>query len=308
MEREIVEQAEVLRDQSPRIAEEASAAVSGAEFQMALLVARGSSDHAALFARYLIEVWLGVPVSLAAPSVLTRFGREVRYPPCLVVGVSQSGAGPDVAEVLRSLRAEGHRVVAVTNTPESAVSEAADRTILLGVGPERAVAATKTFTTSCLALYDLVRALNPALPEPNLPDATWTDSCRDRAAESLGAVLRSDRWFALGRGYRFATAHETALKLMECALLPCKAYSSADFEHGPRALATHGAVAVSFGPAPDGLEAQGCLVESAADAGDSPDSILREVVYGQWLAWLAARARGLDPDRPANLNKVTKTL
>ncbi len=307
MEAELLAQARVLAERGPAYAE-AARGLRGGGFEMALLVARGSSDHAALYGRYLIEVVLGLPVSLAAPSVLTRYGRTVRYPPCLAIGVSQSGAAPDVSETLSALRRQGHRTLAITNRPDSPVGEAAETVIDLGVGPEHSVAATKTYTASLLALYETVRALGGELPDPSLPDEAWVARCREAAERGVGAVVRSERWFALARGFGFATAQETALKLMECALLPCKGYSTADFQHGPRALAGHGTVAVVYGEPPAGLEAQGCLVERAPETPDTPDAPIRQIVYGQWLALLAARARGLDPDRPPHIEKVTRTL
>jgi glucosamine--fructose-6-phosphate aminotransferase (isomerizing) len=308
MEQEIREQPTLLRAQVSRYGDELRSALGGLRPQLVVLAARGSSDHAALYARYLIEIFLQVPVSLAAPSVLTRYRSEVRYPPCLVVGISQSGAAPDVGEVLESARNHGHATLAVTNSPGSRVAQAAEHVLLLDCGPERSVAATKTYTASLLAMVSLVQALGGDLPPIGLPDETWLEGSRTAAEAALGPVLRSNRWFALGRGLSFASAHETALKLMECALVPCKAYSMADFQHGPRALATHGSTAIVFGDPPEGLEDQGCSVERFPDPGHGPWSPIAEIMAGQWLALLAARAKGLDPDQPHHLSKVTQTL
>ncbi|QYK59544.1 MAG: SIS domain-containing protein [Fimbriimonadaceae bacterium] len=308
MEQEIREQPSLLRAQASRYEDELRSAMGGLRPQLVVLAARGSSDHAALYARYLIEIFLQIPVSLAAPSVLTRYRSEVRYPPCLIVGISQSGAAPDVGEVLESARNHGHSTLAVTNSPASRVASAAEHALLLDCGPERSVAATKTYTASLLAMGCLVRALGGELPPMGLPDEAWLDRSRSAAEAALGPVLRSNRWFALGRGLSFASAHETALKLMECALVPCKAYSTADFQHGPRALATHGSTALVFGQPPERLEAQGCAVERFPDPGHGPWSPIAEIMTGQWLALLAARAKGLDPDQPDHLTKVTRTL
>lgn len=310
MEREILEQPKILTNNAQRYFDDASKAVSGRSFQMVLLAARGSSDNAALFARYLIETILEIPVSLAAPSVLTRYGAHVKYPPCLAIGISQSGAAPDVSEVLSELRSAGHVTLALTNTAGSRVTHAAEHVIDLGVGPENSVAATKTYTASLLALFQTVRALGGQLQDPDghLPTGDWSAVCRLAAERASGTVVRSDRWFCLARGYSFCTAQETALKLMECALVPCKPYSTADFLHGPRALATHGSVAVSYGPPPEGLSETGCEVVQAPECPDGPFAPLWDVFFGQWLALTVARARGLDPDRPAHLNKVTQTL
>lgn len=310
MEREIAEQPAVLNGQAAAYFDQLRRAIGDAKPEMVLLAARGTSDNAALFARYLIEVHLQIPVSLAAPSVLTRFGAHVRYPRCLAVGISQSGAAPDVAEVLAELRRMGHATLAITNTAGSRLTQEAEHALVLDAGEEKAVAATKTYTASLLALYQMVRALGGALPDPagSLPDDAWLDKVRTAAERALGPVLRSPVLFALARGYGFATAQETGLKMMECALLPCKSYSTADFQHGPRALAAHGSAAIVYGEAPAGLPEQGCIVINAPAGPDGELGPIWEILFGQTLALYAARARGLDPDQPQHLSKVTLTL
>ncbi len=307
MESEIREQPSVLAANARRYFDDLERALAGKSFDMVLLAARGSSDNAAHYARYLIEVHLGIPVSLAAPSVITRYKTDIKYPNCLCVGISQSGEAPDVSEVLAHLRKHGHATLAITNTPGSRLTKEAEHTLLLNCGEETSVAATKTYTASLLALYQLVRALGGNLPEPQLPTDADLKRARDEAEGALGAVIRSGTLFALARGYSFASAFETALKLMECALLPCKAYSTADFAHGPRALAGHGSAAIVFGEAPEGLADAGCLVLQAPSQTNEPCQPIYDALFGQWLALLAARTRGLDPDAPRHLKKVTKT-
>lgn len=310
MESEIREQPEVLARNHDRYFKQLREAISQRSYDMVLLAARGSSDNAALYGRYLIEIHLKIPVSLAAPSVLTRFGSKVRYPKCLAIGISQSGAAPDVSEVLASMRSDGHTTLAITNTPNSRLTASADHSLILQTGVERSVAATKTYTASLLAMYQLVRALGADLPHlsGNLPDEQWVNKAREAAESSLGVVLRSQSLFALARGYGFCTAQESALKLMECALLPCKSYSMADFEHGPKALAGHGSAAIVFGEPSDFLGCQGSVAIDAPASVDGPAAPIWDVVYGQWLALLAARARGLNPDDPEHIHKVTETL
>lgn len=310
MEREIEAQAGLLPPLASEYATAARAALEGVRPELVLLVARGSSDNAALYARYLIEIGLGIPVVLAAPSAITRFGAKPKYPPTLAIGISQSGAGPDVSEVLETMRELGHRTLAITNTAGSRMSQAADHTILLNVGEETAVAATKTFSASLLALYQTVRALGANLPEPRLYDAEWIATCRKAAEEASGTFVRCSPTFALARGYGFGIAHETALKLMECALLPCKAYSVADFQHGPKALAGPGSAALDLSGEAGALAEQGCELVRAPKPEGVPAEVLPiwQVVFGQWLSLFAARARGLDPDAPRHLSKVTQTL
>lgn len=306
------QQPAVLAENSERYFEELTEAISGYSPDLVVLVARGSSDHAALYARYLIEIHLGIPVTLAAPSVLTRYGTRLRYPKSLAVGISQSGAAPDVSEVLLDLRRQGHRTIAITNTAGSRITESADACIELDAGQEESIAATKTYTSSLLAVYQLARAMGAALPETNtaLPEDAWLRQTQEAAEVSLGPIVRCNPIFCLARGYGFCTAQETALKLMECAMIPAKAYSIADFQHGPRALATHGTAAVVYGESVDNLDDTGTALVTApsADAIAAPLKPIWEIFFGQWLALLSARARGLDPDRAQGLSKVTRTL
>jgi glucosamine--fructose-6-phosphate aminotransferase (isomerizing) len=316
MEKEIREQPALLRRNAESYHRAGLQSLRGKSFDMALLVARGSSDNAALYARYLIEVYLQIPVVLAAPSVVTRYHKQIRYPKCLAIGISQSGAAPDVAEVLRSLRSDGNFTLAITNTPGAKISDSADATILLNTGVERSVAATKTYTASLLALYEVVRVLSPELPSPVglLPDEAWLESSLDAAALAQGRILRSNPVFSLSRGFDFCTAQEAALKLMECALLSCKAFSTADFEHGPKALAGPGSCAISFDGDKPHLTEQGCAIIRAPqvpEKASTQDSVLApiwNIFFGQWLALLAARARGLNPDDPQFIQKVTQTV
>jgi glucosamine--fructose-6-phosphate aminotransferase (isomerizing) len=315
MEEEVREQPSVLSRGADSYGKLLCDALAGKQFEMVLLVARGSSDNAALYARYLIETFLGIPVSLAAPSILTRYGRKIRYRNCLGIGISQSGAGPDVAEVLGALRDDGHFTLAITNTEDSLITKDAGATLLLGAGKENSVAATKTYTASLLALYETVRALGADLPHPGefLPGDVWVESALKAAAGAQGAVLRSSPVFALARGFSYCSAHETALKLMECALISCKAFSSADFEHGPKALAGHGSCAISFDGAMAELAAQGCEIVQApglperAEVSRGALAPIWQILFGQWLALSAARARGLNPDDPQHIQKVTQT-
>jgi glucosamine--fructose-6-phosphate aminotransferase (isomerizing) len=309
MEREIAEQPALLAARAPEYAAALDAIFRGPNYELVVLAARGSSDHAALYARYLIEVHLGIPAVLAAPSILTRYHARVRYPRCLAVGISQSGSAPDVAEVLAALREDGHTTLAITNTPGSRLSREAEHTLLLDVGEERSVAATKTYAASLLALYEMVRALGE-LPAARTPDEHWHSRCAAAAEGDAATITGSEPSFALGRGYSFATANEAALKLMECALIPCKAYSSADFEHGPKALAQAGSAILAFTTVSPKLGDQGSLiVEPPVCPGIAEEHLpMWHAVYAQSLALACARRTGQDPDKPQFLQKVTRTL
>ncbi len=314
MEREIRQQPQILSANAPAYFDQLSAFFrERRDFDMVLLAARGSSDNAALYARYLIEIHLGIPVSLAAPSVITRYHSNMRYRNCLAIGISQSGAAPDVAEVLSYMQEQGHTTLAITNTPDSRLTTVATETLLLNSEKEESVAATKTYTSTLLALYQLVRAMGGSLIEPVLPDEAWVDASSETAAEFSGPINRSNPVFSLARGYGFCTALETALKLMECALVPCKAYSAADFEHGPKALAGHGSAAISYFGSLPGLRDQGCEILEVEHPLDTTPELeplfpIWDIIVGQWLALHVARSRGLDPDKARHLSKVTKTL
>lgn len=308
MEAEIREQPAVLAANCERYLEELKDKLSGRRFEMVVIAARGSSDHAALFARYLIEVYLGIPVSLAAPSVFTKYGAKIHYPKCLCIGISQSGAAPDVAEVLETLRADGHETLAITNTAGSRATEVAEHSLLLGVGQERSLPATKTYSASLLALHQLVRALGGKLGDcSSLPDESWLEATRLAATQAAPIVTSRSPLFSLARGYNFCTALEQALKLMECALIPCKGYSVADFEHGPKALIDKRAGVIGFGPI---AEMDCATVSSPCTPAEVPETErpIWDAFFAQWLALEAARIMGVDPDSPPNLNKVTRTL
>lgn len=327
MESEIQEQPDVLARNCDKYWDYLRTALAETNPGLVLLVARGSSDNAAMYARYLIEISLGVPVSLCAPSVWTAYGRQVNCQNCLVIGISQSGAAPDVAEVLSQTRAQGAVTLALTNVEGSRVSRSAEHTLFLDAGGECSVAATKTYTASLLALYQVVRALgNSGLPDPraSMPNHAWSAECRQRAESLAGSIVEHDRWFVVSRGLGFATANETALKMMECALLPFKSFSFADFQHGPMALAGEGSFILEFAPTGPDEESERALelgpyvlqklLDHGATIARAPESHrscmapIWDAFFSQWLALQTARLRGLDPDSPPAIQKVTRTL
>jgi glutamine---fructose-6-phosphate transaminase (isomerizing) len=284
----------------------------GPDLDLILLAARGSSDHAALYGRYLFEIYLQVPVSLSAPSVITRYGSNVRYRRTMAIGISQSGAAPDVAEVMKKLRQDDQVTLGITNTAESPLTKVAEGKLLLNAGPELSVPATKTYTATLLALYQTARALGAKLPDPSpfLPDGNWLLTAQKQAENDAPAVIASMPVFMLGRGFSFPTALEAALKLMESALIPAKGYSTADFEHGPRALAGEGSMAVGFGSIPDGLQTQGCqTVQCPSPPNEVPEPLLPiwQAIYAQFLALCTARLQDIDPDAPQHIRKITRT-
>ena len=248
-------------------------------------------------------------MSLAAPSVFTRYSAKVRYPNCLCIGISQSGAAPDVSEVLEALREDGHMTLGITNTDGSEITQIAEHSLVLGVGKEHSLPATKTYSASLLAMYQLVAALGGHLYEcsSSIPDIGWLETTRRSCPKSAPIVTSRSPLFSLGRGFGFSTALEQALKLMECALIACKGYSIADFEHGPKALVDKRSGAITFGPAP---EMDCAVVPCPSTPTDVPEPLrpIWDCFFAQWIALESARIMGVDPDSPPNLHKVTRTL
>jgi glucosamine--fructose-6-phosphate aminotransferase (isomerizing) len=300
-----------------------------------LLAARGSSDHAALYAKYLTEVLLELPAGLVSPSTTTLYGARPDLRDVLLVAVSQSGGSPDLLEVTESARARGALTVAVTNTASSPLNGAAELAVDVGAGVEQAVAATKTYSATLLALYLLVDGIRggDGSAVAGLGDLARStlDSSADAVAEAVQRYRFVDRVLTTGRGYSLPTALESALKLAETSYLAARAYSGADLLHGPVAAvdAETAVLAVtSSGKGGDALHdvldvvhGRGADVLAVGSASDKVSAALRipvaetaeevapilEILPIQRLAHGLALARGGDPDSPRGLNKVTRT-
>jgi len=203
------------------------------------LVARGSSDNAATYGKYLLESIAGIVTALAAPSLVTRYNAPPSYVRGAVIGISQSGASPDVAAVVAEGRRAGAVTIAFTNRPKSALGRSAEHVFALRAGVEHEVAATKTFTATCVALALLASttaeargrsALSLAGLADAVSEAAETDASVERLARAIG---RAPTVIVLGRGYLYPAALEAALKIKELARIWAEPYSSADFAHGP---------------------------------------------------------------------------
>jgi glutamine---fructose-6-phosphate transaminase (isomerizing) len=327
---------------------EHAAAIAGVAAEVArrkprsvMFVARGTSDHAALYGAYLTEIRLGLPVASASPSAITLYGARPDFRDTLVVGVSQSGGSPDLTGVLSAARETGGLTLAVTNNPDSPLARAAELSIDVAAGHERAVAATKTYTAELLALLLLIegiRAGDGRLPDDEraaldkLPQLA-EDALADPAADALAQRYRfASRMVTTGRGYAYPTAREAALKLMETSYLPALAFSGADLLHGPLAMTDPDVpVLAVVGEGPGGRAMRDVvsrLAERRADVvtvgpedvpgasgrlavpaiADERYSALLDILPLQKLALALALARGEDPDAPRGLKKVTTTL
>jgi glucosamine--fructose-6-phosphate aminotransferase (isomerizing) len=307
-------------------------------FDYVLIAARGSSDHAALYAKYVWGALAGYPVALAAPSLHTLYERPPRLSGALVVGISQSGQSPDIVAVLQEAQRQARPTLAITNDPTSPLAQAADEVIELHAGPERSVAATKTYTAQ-LAVIAALAAVWSGAPErlaelSRLPEALEATLAGDAAIAQSAARYRAiESLTVVGRGYNYATAFELALKLKELTYVMAVPYSSADFRHGPIATVAAGSPALLVMPAgrtlPDLLDLAGELRQRGAELlviSDAPEALalattslplatavpewlspLAAILPGQQLALHLALARGLDPDVPRGLAKVTLT-
>jgi glucosamine--fructose-6-phosphate aminotransferase (isomerizing) len=210
-----------------------------------VIAARGTSDNAARYAQYLIGATLGMPVALATPSLHTRYGAHLRFDGALVIGISQSGASPDICTVISDARRSGAPTIAITNHPESPLAQAAEFVVPIHAGIERSIAATKTYTAQLAALAMLTLSLAndtaglAALA--TIPDAMEATLALDeRMREIAGEMTGATAAITIGRGYHYATAWEIALKLKELTRVVAEPYSAADFQHGPIALVHEG--------------------------------------------------------------------
>src|ERR1700741_4201866 len=308
------------------------------DIDLIVLVARGSSDNAALFGRYLLEITTGIPVSLSAPSVHTIYNAELRLDHALVVGVSQSGEGEDINRVLENARASGAFTIGISNEPGSSMTRIVDETLLTHGGKERSVAATKTFTGQMLLFYMLAGKL-ARKPAPFSYEAI--PEFVAQAVEQKPAIVElvqryvfMENCVVVGRGLAYANAYELALKLMETCYVVAERFSSADFLHGPLAMIERHFPVIVF--APPGVMQRGTqdlirrLQELHADTLSITNDLdaarmctrsivmsreiaeflapIPYIVPGQLFAALLAEAKGLNPDSPRSLSKVTRTL
>jgi glucosamine--fructose-6-phosphate aminotransferase (isomerizing) len=295
---------------------------------MVVLVARGTSDHAAIYARYVLEARCGLNASLAAPSLYTTYRAPVDLSRALVVGISQSGMTPEIVEALRYARERGALTAALTNGAGSPLAATADHALVTRAGEERSVAATKTFTTQLAALAALAGALGAervagALGALPAAMAATLEAAAPRIEPAAAVLAAADSAACVARGFAYAVALETALKLKESAGIWAEGFSSADLRHGPRAAVTAMPVLVFHAGGPLEGDVAALELELApavpvvaigADAGIPVAAGLPEelaplvlVLPGQLLAERAARLRGRDPDHPPGLSKVTRT-
>jgi glucosamine--fructose-6-phosphate aminotransferase (isomerizing) len=294
--------------------------------------ARGSSDHAATYGKYLLETLVGVPVASAAPSVASVYAAPVAPGTALCIAISQSGRSPDLLATVTAQQKAGAHVVALVNDETSPLAEMADTLIGLKAGPERSVAATKSYVA---ALAGLAAIAAEWADDAGLRGALATLADRLDAAFALdwsaaiAALSDATNLFVIGRGYGFGIAQEAALKLKETCGLHAEAFSAAEVRHGPMAIVGEGFPLIAFATsdiAGDGVReaatefaargARVCLADAAKDGADSLPALrghpaIEPVLMIESFYRMANRlaiVRGFNPDTPQHLSKVTRTL
>ncbi len=303
------------------------------------LAARGTSDNAGLFAKYLWGAFNQLPIALAAPSLFTLYERPPNLRNALVVGISQSGQSPDIVRVVEEGRRQGAPTMAITNDTASPLAQNADYVIGVGSGTEEAVAATKTYTAQLLAIAMFSVALRGDRKRyrhlANLQ--RWVEQALEQDEKIASLVERyrdMEQCVVLGRGYNYSTAFEWALKLKELAYVMASPFSSADFQHGPSALLTEGYPVFAVAPSGAGsanmidlltqlvnerkvdllaISDEANLLSQAQAPIALPEDVpewltpIVSIVSAQLVSYHLARARGLDTENPRGLQKVTRT-
>jgi len=334
MESEMAEQPArlaALLSRREKIAEQVRA-VMPADLAGTVLVARGSSDHAATCGSYFIELATGRPVASTSPSLFTLYGARTDFRGYLMVAVSQSGKTPEIVEVVERARGLGARAIAITNDADSPLASAADIVVALEAGTERAVPATKTVTAQLVSFALIAQAVGdlglderaagelPAQVAEVLADVSPPNALAEWLADA-------DRFVTVARGFLYGAAQEVALKIEETTSKFTAAFSAADLRHGPIAIAANAPPVLVFahpGPASDDVAAvvaelklrgaspriAGPVPGTAMSWAETAPEVLAPVlavVRGQQLALALARRLGYDPDAPPGLNKVTLT-
>ncbi len=316
---------------------DAAARIRAFESEVVLLAARGSSDNAARYAQYLLGAFNGSVVALATPSLFTLYRRTPRLSRAVAIGISQSGQSPDVVAVIEETRRQGGLTLAITNDASSPLARAANLVISLGIGAERSIAATKTYTGTLLALAMLSTAIdgdpNRAAALSCVPQAVGAALAEHRAlADVVTSFARYSRFLVVGRGYNYSTAFEMALKMKETSYVFAEAYSMADLMHGPLAMVDDQLPVILLAPSGVGSDEAPSLLLQLKKRGArtvvfsdrkshyaNADVVVPLPSVPEWLSPLVtiipaqlwalelAIARGCDPDRPLGLSKVTRT-
>jgi len=323
-----------LSDQIPTITKQIEA-LALTNIDSVILVARGTSDNAALFLKYLIETKIGIPCGLASPSVVTIYKSTLKFKNCLVIGLSQSGQSPDIVTYTKAAKAGGAKSISLTNDPDSPLAKATDLHLYLEAGAEKAVAATKSYSAELLLSYILVSAwANQTIKLDSLILVTQQSVNNLEKVEEI--VKSFDHKYGIttmGRGFSYANAQECALKIQETLKIPVSSFSSADYLHGPISSLTENSRVIFTAPSGVSIESMQTTVNRireitkhiywigngfAVNTGEvciggasglsEQESVIADSVVMQQFAMALAVKNNLNPDAPVGLLKVTQTI
>ena len=339
---EIIEQPQRIKSllaSQKKLVAQIAAAIQKRDIQYVFLAARGTSDNAGRYANYLLGAMNGLPLALATPSLFTYYRRPPKLKNALVIGVSQSGKSPDIVSVLEEGKRQGCLTLAITNEPESPLATVSDFVLDIQAGPEKAVAATKTYTTELMTVAMLSAALSGG--QKNWEDlgkvSGWMKDSLSQdklIAEAVQRYRYINQTVVLGRGFNYATAFEWALKLKELTYIIAEPYSSADFQHGPIAMVDTGFPVMAVAPRGKVFDSMLQMLRqlrndfaaelvvisndkralSLAQApiaipADVPEwlSPLVSILPAQLFAYHLTAAKGYNTEQPRSLRKVTET-
>lgn len=339
---EIMEQPERIRSllaSQKKNVERIATAIKERDVQYVFLAARGTSDNAGRYANYLLGAFNGLPLALATPSLFTYYKQPPKLKNALVIGISQSGQSPDIVSVLEEGRRQNCLTLAITNEPESSLAQAADFVLDIQAGDEKAVAATKTYTTELMSVAMLSAIINGNKKYWNELEKVsgWMKSVlkqNDFIAQSAQRYRYMEQTIVLGRGFNYATAFEWALKLKELTYVKAEPYSSADFAHGPIAMIEKGFPIMAVAPKGKVFDSMYRMLKRLCEEfsaelvvisndkralalaqmpltipADVPEwlSPLVSILPAQLFAYHLTHAKGYNAEQPRSIHKVTKT-
>lgn len=336
---EIQEQPHIIANLLERRAaiQQCAQSIQAANPTFVMIVARGTSDNAAQYAKYIFGLQLGLPVMLAIPSLTTLYGASLNLQNALVIGISQSGRSDDIVAVIKAAKTQGALTLSITNDATSPMATLSDHHLDVEAGEEKSVAATKSYTVQLAALAALVAEIkgDDALWQALTQLPQWVEQTLDNSQAVVTWIERyryMERFASIGRGVNYATAQEISLKIKELCYISGEEYSEADFRHGPIALVERGFPIILIMPGgktyANMRDLLGLLREKGAECicisnnaevqplaekyiaiPEMPEwlSPIAAVIPGQHFARHLASARGYAVDTPRGLSKVTRT-
>ena len=337
MRSEIAQTPEVFQNLSNKISDYQSLInqLNLSSIQSVILVARGTSDNAALFLKYLIETKVGIPCGLASPSVVTIYKSKLKLTNSLVIAVSQSGQSPDIIAYTNAAKAGGAVTLSMTNDPSSPLAKATDLHLYIEAGIEKAVAATKSYSAQLLLSYIFVSIwVNEKIDLSKLIKETKVQVDNISVVEKVADDFNHKHGVTvMGRGFAYANAHEAALKIQETLKVPVASFSSADYLHGPISSLTQNSRVILLSPGSSADESISATVKKTREITNNiywigtgfkkgenevliggstglgeAESVIADAVVLQQFAMLLAIKNGLNPDAPIGLLKVTQTI